>query len=318
MRRLTILALAVVAMASCAKEESTYIDDSSNVVKFTSGAISRVTSDGKDYWEKGDDINIIAIESSVTKYSNVVYVSDIEEDSAQTTGFKFSSGTEIVFPNVASGTMTFYACYPYTTYQQISNYEGNPSYGYFVSIANQAGDYDYGNVDFMTANETKSYGSGVTDKNVDFEFSHKLAKVVITVDKNDNLLSLAGLEASVKNIYKERYYSLEGVLYADVNSTTTDTAIDLTVSNNTVTAILHPMSVGNCSSAEFIFSVTEGSKSFTVPFDVTLQAGYIHYYTVDLGNDYPVFKSGSAIEDWNEDKDDEGNVIAPTELIPEE
>lgn len=295
-------------MVSCSTDrgdDSTYYSEDNSVVKFSAGAISRVSVnvDGVDQWDKNDMIGISTTGFS-SNYTNVLYLAT---DEGLSTGF--TSTTPILFPNVSSGTVNFNAYYPYD-----SEYDEN---GYIiVDVSEQQN--KYGSVDFMVA-ERDSFKYGSNENNsaaVEFDFSHKLAKVVITVGLNDNLSSLEGLSVSVVDIYSKCGYSIEGS--ADSSYTPTTGTFDLTTTTDTagyktatITAILHPMAVGDCKDAKITLSVKENGKSYSVAFNENLAAGFQHNYKLDLGNDYPVF-SGSTIEEWS-GKDSVATELQPTE-----
>lgn len=299
-----MIAIAVVAMASCAKEEgsTTPNTESTNVVAFSAGAISRVSSDGLDNWENGDEIGVFT-DGFDTEYSNVKYIATTASDYS-TTGFAFDSSvgdaTQILYPNVASGTVNFYAYYPYMSVIA--------DLGSYFSVVVSDQDEKYGKIDFMSASAlVTDYGVGtdVNDKEVAFTFYHKLAKVVLNITTNDNLEDLDGLTTTINNIYSTRAYSNLGAMYTDATTydviantafalTTEVDSTDKTIA--TVTAILHPMDEGDCSDAVLTFAVD--GRTFTVGFNVALTCGYVHTYDIALGNDVPVL-TGSTISPWS-------------------
>ncbi len=320
MKKTLLMFLAAAAVVGCAKEESyTPSGSTDNVVKFSSGGITRVSSDGADLWESGDAIAITSVGFD-NEFECVKYVSDIDAATATaaTTGFDFSdTGKQITFPNTDDATVDFYAVYPYMTMGSEKDY-------YEVDVTNQGGDnYNYGDVDFMTASESVAYGTDHTVGAVNFDFKHRLTKVIITVGCNDNLESLAGLTASVSGIFTKRAYGINGEIYTtDQNEFPADAtgSIDLTAEvvddekkTATVTAILHPMTIGNCKNAVMTFQVGDGdgTRTFNVGFDKALILGSIHKYEIDLGNKHPEFKSGSTITEWDWDN-------TTTTLNPEE
>ncbi len=323
MKKTLLMFLAAAAVVGCAKEESyTPSGSTDNVVKFSSGGITRVSSDGADLWEAGDAIAITSVGFD-NEFKCVKYVSDIDGDPAATTGFDFGDDTknQITFPSTNDATVDFYAVYPYMTMGSEKDY-------YEVDVTNQGGDnYNYGDVDFMTASESVEYGTDHTVGAVNFDFEHRLTKVIITVGCNDNLQSLSGLVASVSGILTKRAYGINGEIYTteEDNPFPADAtgSIDLTAEvagdgkTATVTAILHPMALFSCENAVMTFKVGEGElgdgreRTFKVGFDQALIPGSIHKYEIDLGNKHPEFKSGSTITEWNWDN----NV---TTLNPEE
>ncbi|MFR9650879.1 MAG: fimbrillin family protein [Rikenellaceae bacterium] len=316
MKKLTILALAMAIIAGCSKEENAIVD-STNVVKFSSGAISRVSSDGDDYWEVNDAIGLFTVGfdgvNGATDYSNVKYVSDLEAASASTGFTAAVTSEQILFPNVESANVTFYAYYPYSS--DYIMYDDGSKGVVKMDVSGQGS--DYGSVDFITASATVTgYGVGSATNNtpVALSFSHKLAKVVLNITKQDNLSSIDALTTTFNGLYTYKYYDYLGAEADDVDKevSTVDKASDIgdfvvNSTPTTVTAILHPMAATDCGDASITFTVAEGSatRTFSVPFDgVALTAGSIHSYNIALGNDTPTL-GNCIINKWDDDETSE-------------
>ncbi len=331
MKKLTIFALALSIIASCSKEDSVAINgNDSNVVSFSAGDISRVTSAEAALWAAGDAVGISTTGfdgvNGATEFTNVKYVSTLgtgdllETTTATSTAFSCSATSPILYPNTSAGSVVFSAYYPYD-----ADYGTNSYITVDVSEQEKNG---YGSVDFMTAKTSSiaygySYDNDAIDGNgnataVAFSFTHKLAKVVISVSLNDNLSSLDRLTTSISDIYSIVGYDIAGAVYVGDNPLTATTDdFDLTTeveSTNkktaTVTAILHPMAVDDCEDAEITFEVA--NREFTVGFNVALTAGSQHNYSIELGNDYPQFTGNSIITGWN------GINTTATPLVPTE
>ncbi len=320
MKKTLFTLLAAAAVVGCSKSEEVTQSTSNDEVKFNSKSIgTRTTTDatGADSWEIGDAIGIFT-SGFDTEYYNVKYLA---EDADTATDFNVdSSNSAIVFPNVAAGTVKFYAYYPYVA---TDNNIDTTNETVLVNISGQKGDIN--KVDFMTAVEEKTVSNHDDhEAEVEFEFYHKLAKVEITVGLNNNLSTLTGLTAALNDIDVEAKYDYTTGVIEESQITTGSSNFDLTVdvatpiaSENiteaTITAILHPHDYsGTDITTKPTMTFAVGSRTFSVTFAPTLTAGNIHYFYIDLGNDNAVFK-GSSIKSWN---DPEGSTA--TDLYPEE
>ncbi len=286
MKRVIIAALALAAMAGCAKEkESEGYNGSGTIVNFSSQSITR-TNDAGTEWEADDQIGIFS-DGFTDDYFNVAYKA---KSSAAATDFTLVDGeTEILYPNAASGSVTFYAYYPYDS----AAIEESKT----VDISEQD---DLGLIDFMTAAKSvTSYGSDVS-----LTFEHKLAMVVfdISITAGSGITSLNGLTARLEGIETQGSYctygSNQGTLISGSLTAVDDVDLEVSVADDKksaeITAILHP---GDYSTPLLIFALNGTEHS--VYFDAELAAGASHTYTLSVGETITGFGDGCDIGGWN-------------------
>ncbi len=293
MKRVIIAALALAAMAGCNKVEGLdSYNDSANIVNFSSQSITRTYYDNGPKWLTGDKIGIFS-DGFTDDYFNVAYKA--ESGGETTANFTLVGGeTQILYPNAESGSVTFYAYYPYDS----AAIEESTT----VDISEQD---DLGLIDFMTAAaKSVSYGSDVA-----LTFEHKLAMVVFNVSLKDDgsITSLNGLKARMEGIETQGSYYTYGEDQGDLSgSLTAAEDVDLTVSvasgyqSATITAILHPATY---TTPTLIFTL-DGTEYVTA-FAQTLGAGNSHSFGVSLGFGEATMGSPD-IDDW--DINDKGSL----------
>ncbi|MFI3269747.1 MAG: fimbrillin family protein [Rikenellaceae bacterium] len=292
MKKLLFTLSAVALMfASCDKSEEGSALATDGVVTFTSDLSTRVeTTDKVSKWEYNDQVGIYMLYSSTTSITseNVPYVTGIEQSAEAAENTIFSAVTTadaIIYPN--SGTVGFYAYYPYTAALTADCIT--------LDVADQTAEGAMGDLDFMTASATgKSRGDEVK-----LAFAHKMAKLSFTITANDNVTSLTGLAVTVSGhntlgVYDVKTGALSGSL-----SDSDDIEMYVVVSDDTATAeaIIHPETT--ISGITFSLDGREfGAKLSTE--NTIYAANSIYSYTIAVGNDYAKFTGDCTIIDWTD------------------
>lgn len=308
-----ILAAALVALASCTKDE-TYYAENSSVATFRAADIdTRVSADGTK-WVYGDQIGITMFSLSTTAETNdTETIAESGDNIAYETVTKSEYGTlenytgataasvsftpvfdeqALIYPN--SGSVRFYAYYPY----QSTTAE---TYLYSADVSDQSKD-----IDFMVAEPittTRTSNSQVLN------FSHKLSKLTISIKGNENVANLTSVKASISGLNTIGSYSIkDGKQSGELSDTkpidfvmsygTTD-ATSGYITSATATAIILPEELKEASTVTFIL----GERTFSVELasGTEFASGNNHTYSVALGNDYAYFTSGSTIGPWTTD-----------------
>ncbi len=322
MKRLLFTLIAAAAVSACAKDDAVAPSTSDNVVKFSSSEIeTRIDTNENEWIEDKDRIGITTNGfSSVTNGVDFVNVQYQAESSGDATAFTLTGGeSAILYPNVAassSNSVDFYAYYPYTTTAYSSE-------SVKVDISDQS---DLAAIDFMVGRNSDDtdnvsvtgYGDGANDSEVAFRFYHKLSKLILNIELNDNIATLKGLKVEMLDIETEGVYSVvdgsqsETLAIEDVTLAVVEGAEDASgnVTGATVTAILHPKSYSTNSPT---LKFAANGKIYEVTFAATLTAGCSHIFSLALGNDETLFTSDSTIGSWTPGT---GGTLFPEDVTP--
>lgn len=166
-RTIFMATLAAAVLAACNNDENNVIDTGSSQATFTAAIDGQVNTRAYDQvWEANDAIGISGTSGSTT-YTNVQYV---------TTGGNgnFTVGTpgnEIYYQD--DNAVTFTAYYPWK----------NLAAGVTTITADTRAQASQSDFDFLWSQQT---GSKATP-NVQFLFAHKMAKLVLTIQKGDDV-----------------------------------------------------------------------------------------------------------------------------------
>ncbi len=293
MKRLTIAALAIAMVASCAKEESPGDIASNTAVQFAQSQIVTRTI-GSD-WESLDEVGVYMYKASQTSVDNYALarenVHHISDD-----GGNFTTSDLIYYPQ--SDMVDFYAYYPW---------ESDSDETYSINIAKQnvsEGVFDQGAVDFMTADIT---GQKKSTTALTFDFEHRLAMVTFVITHKASLTTLRGVEISIDGVNTTADFSkFTGLMDSSTTATpgsidfeTAETTIDANdnVTKLTATAILLPEQIGT--SALITFKVSD-TKSHTASFPVaaSLSPGNNHTYNISIGYDMATF-GAATVTGWD-------------------
>lgn len=161
--------LAAAVLTACNNDENNVIDTGSSQATFTAAIDGQVNTRAFDQtWEAGDAIGISGISGGIT-YTNVQYITDSDG-----TGGNFTVGTqgnEIYYQD--DNSVTFTAYYPWA----------NLAADATTITADTRAQASQKTFDFLWARQTGSKAS----PNVQFIFTHKMTKLVLTIRKGDGV-----------------------------------------------------------------------------------------------------------------------------------
>ncbi|SUJ29068.1 Uncharacterised protein [Sphingobacterium spiritivorum] len=197
-----------------------------------------------------------------------------------------AQGTEIInYPE--TGSVDFIAYYPYS-----ANLSGTTLP---VTVANQA---TPAAIDVLYSNNatglTKSSGTA------NLNFSHKLAKVELTVKPGTGVTDVNGLQVAYNNVNTTASLDLAtGTLSGAAAAQNVSAKTTAQTGAQLVEAILLP---GDFSSKEVVFTLASGTFKWTMPASTTFEGGKKYTYDIVLqttttGNQVAVTGAGT-ITDW--------------------
>lgn len=239
--------LAAAVLTACNNDENNVIDTGSSKATFTATIDGQVNTRAYDRtWEANDAIGISGTSGS-TVYTNVRYV---------TTGGNgdFTVGTpgnEIYYQD--DNPVTFTAYYPWN----------NLATGVTTIAADTRAQASQSDFDFLWSRQTGSKAS----PNVQFIFAHKMAKLVLTIQK--------GNDVSYQEV-QDAVLSLGGFKYSgtfNVTDGTTSTADDLatgwTFAGNTSETGYNAPFVPNATAESVSYTLILFPQEFSSPLPIT-------------------------------------------------
>ena len=239
--------LAAAVLTACNNDENNVIDTGSSQATFTAAIDGQVNTRAFDQtWEAGDAIGISGTSGS-TVYTNVRYV---------TTGGNgdFTVGTqgnEIYYQD--DNSVTFTAYYPWA----------NLAADATTITADTRAQASQSDFDFLWSRQTGSKAS----PNVQFIFAHKMAKLVLTIQK--------GNDVSYQEV-QDAVLSLGGFKYSgtfNVTDGTTSTADDLatgwTFAGNTSETGYNAPFVPNATAESVSYTLILFPQEFSSPLPIT-------------------------------------------------
>lgn len=254
-------------------------------------------------WDADDKIGIYALNSGTDlsqtniykQISNVAYKT-IEGDGNFTA---VNPDDKIMFP--ASGEFKdFIAYYPYT--DAISG-----EYVYSVDVSNQS---NPAAIDLLYA---KASGSKSATK-VNFNFSHQLSRIFITLKRTSDELDLMGATVTLKGAHSDAQFKLAdagislGTAKADILTKQESAAAELLK----VSAILVPGQ--NMNELQAMISLADGKTYTWTPEDKELLAGNSYGFTLKLtAGEKEAVVEDNTINDWNDEGDIDGGSLDPDE-----
>lgn len=166
-RTIFMATLAAAVLAACNNDENNVIDTGSSQVTFTAAIDGQMNTRAYDQvWETNDAIGISGTSGSTT-YTNVQYVTT-GGNGDFTVG---TSGNEIYYQD--DNAVTFTAYYPWA----------NLAAGVTTITADTRSQASQSDFDFLWSQQTGSKAI----PNVQFLFAHKMAKLVLTIQKGDDV-----------------------------------------------------------------------------------------------------------------------------------
>ena len=239
--------LAASVLVACNNDENNVIDTGSSKATFTAAIDGQVNTRAYDQtWEANDAIGISGTSGS-TVYTNVQYVTT-GGDGDFTVG---TSGNEIYYQD--DNTVTFTAYYPWN----------NLASGVTTITADTRAQASQSDFDFLWSQQTGSKAS----TNVQFRFAHKMAKLVLTIQK--------GNDVSYQEV-QDAVLSLGGFKYSgtfNVTDGTTSTADDLatgwTFAGNTSETGYNAPFVPNATAESVSYTLILFPQEFSSPLPIT-------------------------------------------------
>lgn len=290
MKRFFIVALAIVAMSSCNKTELYTETQEQIAAQFTSSEIATRTSG--DSWIDGDRVGI-------SMYSNGDITTPLAENyeySSDASGNFTEQRDPIYYP--ASGTVDFYAYYPYQSVMSDNIY--------LADISDQS---DIGAIDFMIATLSDVSKSSLAQK---LYFNHSLAMIELNVTLKKSLLTIEGAKVEIQGMNTTA--SIDILTGAIVEGTSDDAATleMVTVEDDataegyvealTATLIVLPETMG--ADVKLVFTLTSGEVLSASLSGEEFVGGAITSYDVAVGYDEITF-FGSTLEPWSEIEEDD-------------
>ncbi len=287
MKKILLSALALVALASCSKNDETSFTTTDSQVRISSTIVTRTTG---NIWEKGDAIGVyMSTNATGTDYSfadlgtNVMHTNTAEDGATA----NFSSATPLYYP--ATDDVDLLAYYPHST--------GTTNAGiYSVDVSDQG---DQGKIDLMVESITEQ---SKTNDAVEMLFDHKLARIALTIEADGGLVNadLNGMTVTLSGTKATATYALTSdaidfgeAVASDIGMLTTksDTSVNAYVTG--AEAIIIPQSV----SATLTFNTADGNI-FTATIPTTaFTIGQEYLYTVTIKNT-GVSLSSATINGW--------------------
>lgn len=207
-----IATLAAAVLTACNNDENNVIDTGSSQATFTAAIDGQVNTRAFDQtWEADDAIGISGTSGS-TVYTNVKYV---------TTGGNGNftartSGNEIYYQD--DNSVTFTAYYPWT----------NLAADATTITADTRAQASQSDFDFLWAQQTGSKAS----PNVQFVFTHKMTKLVLTIRKGDGV-SFQEVQDAVLSLRGFKYNGTFNVTDGTATATGDNLTADWTFAENT-------------------------------------------------------------------------------------
>ena len=204
--------LAAAVLTACNNDENNVIDTGSSQATFTAAIDGQVNTRAFDQtWEAGDAIGISGTSGS-TVYTNVQYVTTGGNGNF-TAGIQ---GNEIYYQNDAD--VTFTAYYPWT----------NLAADATTITADTRAQASQKTFDFLWARQTGSKAS----PNVQFIFTHKMTKLVLTIRKGDGV-SFQEVQDAVLSLRGFKYNGTFNVTDGTATATGDNLTADWTFAGNT-------------------------------------------------------------------------------------
>ena len=271
--------LAAAVLTACNNDENNVIDTGSSQATFTAAIDGQVNTRAFDQtWEAGDAIGISGT-SGGTTYTNVQYV---------TTGgngnfIAGTSGNEIYYQD--DNSVTFTAYYPWT----------NLTADATTITADTRAQASQSDFDFLWARQTGSKAS----PNVQFIFTHKMTKLVLTIRKGDGV-SYREVQDAVLSLRGFKYNGTFNVTDGTATATGDNLTADWTFAGNTTeTNYNAPLSKDDA--AETVsYTLILFPQVFNSPLPITAITGR---------------QSFSATLDFTDANDDAGDTDAQNEWV---
>ncbi len=229
MKRKTLAALAIITLASCAKESSP-LDPTQVEATFASSSITRVAN---NEWEANDKIGVTMTKATTTTLAEGDYSNTPYTVSAAGATASFSPDSKVIYLPTDGSSVDFYAYCPYTATIDSNN-------DIDVDITSQ----NFTKIDLVA---TKATGATKESPKVVFSgdnaFKHQLSKLTISLKIGTGISDLTGLSTTIKGQYTTaKYNTLTSAISSegDIANITVATTVATAATTATAEAILIP------------------------------------------------------------------------------
>lgn len=291
MKKLAIFALALVALASCSKEEVVTPDNWNGELRISSGIETRAYD---NYWQSGDAIGVTMFNAGTTTTIGKANTHYSTISTTETADFSVvSPDVNLYYPQ--SGEVDILAYYPYR-----SNGNGT-SYPLDMAVAQ---------TDLLV---TLTKDKAKSNAPLGLQFHHVMSQINVTMINGDGLseADIAEGKVVVKLAGTNTQATYDLIAFDPTNPTAptpigslgTVADITLSVSGTAASGFAIPQAL---SGASLVFEV-DGYGTFAMPITTTnLLSGSKHNYTVTISRS-GITLTGSTIDGWNNDTDTSDN-----------
>lgn len=275
----------MMCFSACSNEAEEILTQESEIKLTSEITPSRAASDLQSTQIVAGQQVGVTITGAKSEHNNVAWT-------AQADGTLINTGDAIYYGN---GTATIIAYHPYDL-----SLQGN--YNEIEVKQDQSTDAGYLASDFLF---TKKENVSKTDDEVALTFTHKLAKINVTLTKGDGISDLAGAVIKIcgTKIYAGFNQSNEAIIPGGVNyvgreNTFNITAGTTTSANYTVSAIIIPQDVA--AGTKFIKVELNGKNYYyTLPQLTTFESGKSYSYTLKVSNGTELNNIMQSIAPWD-------------------
>lgn len=291
MKQSLLLIFIILITFSCSKENvNTTPSTNNNEVSFyTSSSLSKITD---TLWEQDDRVGIYMINNQTRDIlsNNIEYtIGDNYTDSVVFSVVDLNN--TIYYPS--NTLVDFMAYYPYQANIENMSYQ--------IDVSDQS---DLTDIDFVVADKLTSKGGDEKRTPIGFTFRHKLSKLQLNIEANDEVSDLTGIEVSFLDVATKASYTFgvettssatEDVIIA--SEAPNDLDLEVTdgsdVTNCTVTAILVPQDL----TTKILRFTVDGNYYYSPELSTIFESGCSYTYNVSIGDNRVLLKSTN-IEEW--------------------
>ncbi len=295
MKKILLSALALVALASCAKNEGESVeitDTWDGELRISSGITTRASG---TLWDSGDAIGVfmnLTDGGTAVGTANTKYITTGETATYTSAIFTVDSENyaDLYYPTSANVDLLAY--YPYVKSTDEYTFYAT---AYPVDVKDQT---TQGDIDLMVAKITNQ---AKTTSAVDLEFDHKLSNIVLNVvngdgyDKLEDIGTISSIELS-GSVTTADFNLTDDTISLGSDSESISFVVSQSSSSISAEAIIIPQTLSGSSA---ILTVTTSTGAVhSVALNGTFAIGTQYSYTLNL-NLTELNISGATINDWN-------------------
>ena len=285
----------MMTFSACTNDAEEVLTQESEIKLTSEITASRVTS--LDYQStqivKGQQVGV-TITGAKSEHNNIAW--SVGDDGALT-----NTGDAIYY---GDGAATITAYHPFN-----DDWDENKGYAFSVST-DQSSEENYRNSDLLWATATSSK----TETAVPLTFTHKLAKINVTLVPEKSGDKLNGATISIYNTKISTTFNPTTGVVSDATGEPQEIIAGVTAYDvYTASAIVIPQEV----SGKFIKITHEGKTYYyTLASSKELEAGHSYSYTLTV-KDKQLINTGSSINPWNPDSEEgvEGDAEEEDEIV---